>query len=153
MGLGAALVDQARRVRTATSGARVEGGSPIVTAQGPWFPARLEMQAAPELAGLGAGGGPVRVEPAPTLIYRPQPADTMPRPSDRIEVDSPELGRAIWRVTGEPEPWRKKRRVIGYRANLERIVDTRAEAGDTGLLVGATGPPDADTPSTRPLGL
>jgi hypothetical protein len=49
---------------------------------------------------------------------------------EEVEVDSPEFGRQVWRVTGDPQPIRKKRAVIGGLVTLERVVE-RGRAGVT----------------------
>lgn len=41
--------------------------------------------------------------------------------SDKIEINSRQLGTATYEVVGDPEPIRKKKRVIGYQVPLSRI--------------------------------
>jgi hypothetical protein len=40
----------------------------------------------------------------------------------RLEIVSKQLGSAVWDVVGEPEPLRKKRKVIGYQATVRQII-------------------------------
>jgi hypothetical protein len=41
----------------------------------------------------------------------------------RIDIASAQLGRALWRMAGEPEPIRKRRRVIGYVLLVGKVIE------------------------------
>lgn len=123
MALTAALVDRARPVERRRSGRRVEGRTVFGEARGAWFKARLELPQAPEGAEAPTGVRPVVT--APTLMYGVRDSDGQPvelTNQKRVEVDSKELGRATWDVVGDPQPIRKKRTLLGWQAQLRRVV-------------------------------
>lgn len=130
MGLAAVLVDRARTIRK-EAGARVEGRSANVTVEGAWFKARLMLDTAEAQESVDTGRGRRATVPRPQLLYgvgdlEGGTVDVFA--SDQIEVFSVELGSAIWRVTGDPQPIRKKRRVIGWQAGLERLHEPERQA-------------------------
>ena len=124
MGLGTALVDRARVVKKEAAGARVGGRTTLAPVSGQWFKARLFLPsagAAPD--SLDTQGGRRKMIKQPTLLFALRDVDreaVQVSAEFRLDVDSPELGRAVWEVRGDPEPLRKKRRVIGYYATLKR---------------------------------
>lgn len=125
MALTAALVDRARTVSKGSTGRKVEGMTRMATLHGPWFRARLFPQGAPQ----EFDNGRPRVVSSPTLMLGVRDSNGDPiliNANLSIEVDSKELGRSIWKVTGDPEPIRKRRRVIGYVAALERVIEHEA---------------------------
>lgn len=131
MALGAVLVDRARVLRRQAAAQRVEGTTPMVTVGGAWFRARLFLQGGREMEGEQASYR--RVVPGPQLMYALRDADGQPIElgfDDRVEVDSPQLGRAVWRVNGEPEKIRKRRAVIGHLATLERVQERQFDPVD-----------------------
>lgn len=123
MGIESVLVDRARISRRKTTGVRREGRSQFVDFEsGTWFPARLFLPASPE------SRDPQRVYKrvviAPTLMYGLDDDDGTEvdlRSSDYVEVESEDLGAAVWEVTGDPEPFRKKEGVIGHQVTLKRL--------------------------------
>lgn len=122
MGLGAVLVDRARQLAVVGTGTKVDGTTQTAPVEGPWFPCRLELPGTPETD--GPGGGPKRTVKAPRIFYRPLAPDgtlVALKATDKIEIVSPELGTAVWQATGDPEPWRKKRRVLAWAINLQRV--------------------------------
>src|SRR5688572_20218837 len=124
MGLGAALVDRARRVVKEAATERVEGTTHMAEVHGPWFRARLTLAGEVDTPGVEASYR--RVVRTPTLMFGVKNTEGEPvgvRFDDVIEVDSPQLGRGRWQVNGQPEPMRKKRTVIGYTVRLLRIED------------------------------
>jgi hypothetical protein len=116
--LGAILVDRGRLIEQVVSPQKVDGSSLTSTVRGRWFRCRLEMVEARERS--GPGGGPPRAAPTPSLIYRPRDIEGLDM-TKAVEIDSAQYGAAVWRVVGDPKPWRKKRKVIGYRATLMRV--------------------------------
>lgn len=124
MGLTSVLLDRARLVRKAASATKVGGRTTFVdTEPGTWFAARLQMpstQAEQQPADFVAK----RIVPTPTLMYAPDDDIGNPvevRFSDMLEVESEDLGNALWQVTTEPEPYRKKRGIIGFEVQLRRV--------------------------------
>ena len=120
MGLVGVLVDNARTVERRAAGQRVEGRTIYGTATGPWFKCRLTLPSA-----LETDAEVVRpVQIVPTVLYgiRDENGDVVILHNDvRLEVGSKELGDSVWDVVGEPEPLRKKRRVIGWQATIRRV--------------------------------
>jgi hypothetical protein len=131
VGLNAVLVDRARRVEVhAPVGAKVDGTPITRPVAGPWFRCRIEMRGAPE--GRGPGGEPRRTKPTPTLIYRPRLPDGSEvglDASDKLEVASDAYGTHVWRVVGDPEPWRKRRGVLALQATIERTDEHQMRPG------------------------
>lgn len=134
MGLGVALVDRARLVKNESSGEKVEGTRVFVPTSGEWFKARLTLNAAPEVeppSYKGEISSSIHATArSATLMYAIR--DTVGSPvtlvaSDRVEVNSAALGTAVYEVTGDPEPIRKKRAVIGWTATLTRANEHRYE--------------------------
>lgn len=128
MGLGGALVDRARPVRRTDAGLRVEGRTQYGEAKGPWFRCRLELPAAGEQGAAPTGVRPVLTEP--TLMYEPRDEEGDPlhlTNQERVEVVSRELGSELWELTGDPQPIRKRRTLIGWQAQLRRLVVHEAE--------------------------
>lgn len=131
MPIGAVLVDRARSVKKEAASQRVEGTTtfaPVVSAQ---FRCRLFLPGGNESVAPSPPGGDGRTK----SVERPQLMWDRRGPElsfdQQVEVTSTELGCAIWKIRGTPEKIRKKRRVIGYLANLERVREgTFEEVGD-----------------------
>ncbi len=122
MALGTALVDRARRISNQPSPLKLEGRTQFAKFHEPWFRARLTMPANPETA--DPAGGRTRVEVLPTLLFGLRDADGNPvglTTEDEVEVDSKELGRAVYRPDADPQPLRKRRSLIGWEVRLHRI--------------------------------
>lgn len=132
MALSSALVDRARRVRNEATPRRVEGTTTFATVTGAWFKARLTVPAAPEAD--DAQGSHRRTVARPTLLLgvRDREGNRLEpgflSADDKVEVDSRQFGRGVWEVTGDPEPLRKKRRVIGFQATLAKVDEDPYEA-------------------------
>lgn len=119
MGLRAALVDTAYRIRKSPTGEKVEGTTVFAPGESEAIPARLTLSTAAERT----EDGRVLTEPQPTLlVYRRdllgQELDW--KASDRIRVESEQLGDHDFEIQGEPQPMRKKRRIIGWSITLRR---------------------------------
>ena len=123
MSLNSALVDRARRIVDTPTPVRVEGTTQFQPLHYPWFKCRLTLSAAPESADPQAAH--VRVPRNATLLIGLKDADknlVEINADERIEVDSKQLGgRAIYYLTGDGEPIRKKRKLIGWMATLIRV--------------------------------
>jgi hypothetical protein len=131
MALGAVLVDRARILDKRAAASRVEGTTPMVQVELPWFRARLFLPGTRESD--GHDGSYKRAVPGPQLMYglRDSEGDAIELAFDmKVEVDSVQLGRAVWRVTGDPERMRKKRSVIGHLATLERVLEREFDPVD-----------------------
>lgn len=123
MGLGGALVDRARVVRNiAAREQRVTGSTVLAPVESAWFRARLELPAGNESP--APENGRVRQVRTPTLMFEEFDEDNEAvdlTADDRVEVDSPELGRSMWQVIAPAQPIRKKRAVIGKQVTLRKI--------------------------------
>lgn len=122
MSLNAALVDRARRIVDTPLPIKVEGTTVFDTVPGSWFKCRLTLPGSPEAD--DAQGGRRRVAKQGTILMGVKDVDhnvLALAPTDKLEVNSPQLGRAIWNVTEDPMPLRKKRKVIGYQASVTLV--------------------------------
>lgn len=124
MGLGSALVDQARTVRLDDTGERVAGSTVLAMVEGNWFRARLELPAGPEQPGPNESRR--RAITQPTLLY--EEWDEIGEPvlvhnETRVQVQSEQYGVMTFVVIDEPQPVRKKRRVIAHQATMRHIHD------------------------------
>ena len=120
MGLQSVLVDRARPLRKVVGSQRVEGTTVVEAQTGDWFRARLTL---PEAAEQTQNGRKVTM-PSPSLLYSLKDTEGNPielAAQDRVEVESVQLGSHVWQVTGDPKPIRKKRTLLGYRAQLKRV--------------------------------
>jgi hypothetical protein len=128
MGLTHALVDRARLIERVPSPVRVNKRTTFTDVTEPWFRVRLQLPSAPESA-EGAGGHS-RVEVRPTLLVGIKDSEGNPvvlTVEKLIEVDSKELGRAVYRFDADPEPLRRRRRVIGFEVPLRRVEEHEFE--------------------------
>jgi hypothetical protein len=120
--LNNALVDRARVLGKAASSQRVEGTTLYVETRSPWFRARLEL-------GQGTGGRKAATQAKestrnPSMMVSVKDEVGMAvliNNQDRLEVNSKELGRTVFDVVGDPEPIRKKRKVIGWTVLMTRV--------------------------------
>lgn len=123
---------------------KVEGQTRMEWLAGPWFDCRVDSPAASE-ADDGSGGR-VRSEQRPALIYSLED-DALGRvelhADSRVEVDSEELGLAIYEVAGEPTIDRKKSDLVCGEATLKHLLDPwpqgRPTPGVASLTMSATG--------------
>jgi hypothetical protein len=125
------LKDRARSIQSLPTETRVEGKTVMANdvLWGDWFKARLSEQSRRETTD---GGGTWRTVKNPSLLFGVKDTygqtllDTdeggsLLKARDRVEVDSVQLGRAVYELTGDPQPIRKKRRLIGFEAPLQRV--------------------------------
>ena len=127
MAVGSVLVDRARPLYREQSAAKVEGTSQQPFVSGEWFKARLTIPQSTEVQEPGAGRR--RVEVRPTLMFAKRDVTGEPvklTVEDRIEVDSKQLGRAVYLLDGDPEPVRKRRTINHYEVTIRRIDDHEA---------------------------
>lgn len=132
MGFRGALVDRARRVVREPLPERVEGTTQFVTVHYPWFRCRFSLDAAPD----------TDATPQPGYRRVPQNAQLMCgmkdvdggvldlKATDRIEVDSKELGHAMYEATSAAQPIRKKRRMLGHTMTLMRVEENPFEQAE-----------------------
>lgn len=125
MGLGVALVDRARIIVNQSSGVKVQGTTVFAPTPHAWFKARLTLAAASEGTDDASTRRTTRQATLMTGVRDESRETLVLRSSDRIEVDSKALGRATYEISGDPEPIRKKRTLIGWTMNLA-LVDEHA---------------------------
>lgn len=121
MALGGALVDRARIVRKAP-GVPVEGRQRFAPVYGAWFRCRFELRN--QRKGREPQSNVPRVVKQPHLMYglrdmEGQNVELLA--TDLLQVVSPELGQAFYELTGDPDPMRKRRRVLGWEVDLQRV--------------------------------
>lgn len=122
MALGTALVDRARLISKQSTGRKVDGKTQAGDVTGPWFRARLELPEGQEGDSNVTGRRRTVVRPSLMCGARDSEGNTISFGShDRLDVDSPQLGRATFEVAGEPKPMRKRRTVIGWEVTLARV--------------------------------
>jgi hypothetical protein len=129
MSLNAALVDRARRVIDTPTDEKVEGTTVFQTLHGPWFKVRLTLQAAPESDDPQAGRR--RVPHPGTILCGVKDLDggvVVINATDRLWVNSRELGDALYEITSDGEPIRKKRKQIGWMATITRLEEHEFQA-------------------------
>lgn len=101
---------------------RVEGTTIFVTVHDPWFRCRITVEPAPEADDAQAGR---RRTPKPAQMMcglKDQDGNPLEiRSADRLEIISNQLGRAIFELTSDGEPIRKKRKMLGWMANITRV--------------------------------
>lgn len=128
MSLTGVLVDRARVVGRRDAGRKVAGRTIYSDVAGDWFKARLTLPSSGEQVDPATGVRPVTL--TPLLLYGTRDLAGEPvnvTGDDRVELDSKELGFAVFDVIGDAEPLRKKRRVIGFQIPLRRVVVHEAE--------------------------
>lgn len=121
MGINSVLVDQGRTLTNSSTIKRVEGTTRVTQVAGTWFRCRLFLAGGMEMT--DSGGHP-RTVPAPQFLYGLRDSTGQPvnlNADQRLEIESVELGTAVWQLTEDPEPLRKKRAVLGYLGTLRRV--------------------------------
>lgn len=120
MGFRGALVDKARAIGKSNTGVRIEGTVFRTTERSEWFRVRFDPNPAPEQRDDGEVKDNI---PATALIgrYDQSGNEINLQGGDKLEIVSANLGNGTYMLTGDPEPLRKKRRVIGYTVNLLQV--------------------------------
>lgn len=118
MGLNAVLKDKGRTISQEKSEVRIEGTKQRITSQSVQFKCRLEMVKSSEASDQGYHRTAVR----PRIMVGKR---TELRANQSIEILSPQIhGNDEWveySIDGDPEPYRKKKSVVGWEANLVRV--------------------------------
>jgi hypothetical protein len=135
MALRGALVDRVRvHSRRPVAAQRVEGSTHMTEYVGPLIRARLSLPQSPESVDEPARGRRRAVTNVPTLMVLDK--DELGQPvvittEHRLGVFSKEqFGEGVevlFEVTADPEPIRKKRKVIGWMLTMRRVADHAAE--------------------------
>ena len=123
MPIESVLMDRGRILRQAAQPLKVEGRTQFVEVEhGAWFDCRLFLGGSPESP--EPGGVRRKVTAAPTLMYGVEDDAGNPLQlvaTDRVEVESEDLGSAVWRLTGDPDAFRRKEGVIGFQVTVSRV--------------------------------
>jgi hypothetical protein len=110
---------------------RVEGTTQFHTLHDAWFKCRFTYNAAPD--SNDAQGGERRTPRSGQLMCGLKDVDGNPieiNSDDRLWLDSKQLGEAMFQITSDGEPIRKKRKMLGWMATVTRVEEhpfTRAE--------------------------
>lgn len=117
-------VDRGRLLVKEPSARRVEGSTTFVPVPGPWFRCRLFYEGAPDQTDPQGGHFKEVSEPQVLVPVTALDGSRLDFHADhRLQVNSRELGHAVWRLAGEPEPLRKRRRIIGWLLTVERVIE------------------------------
>lgn len=123
MALTSALVDWAAVVTKLPSGERVEGRTVRSDVESPQFKCRIDVNSMTDQPDP-ATGVPV-VTRTTNLLYGTHDITGQPVLLDagkRVRVVSTSLSMdELWDVAGDPQPIRKRRRVIGYQVELRHV--------------------------------
>jgi hypothetical protein len=139
VGLNTALVDQARIHRKAPA-YKVAGRTQFASLTGAWFRARVEQRSNPQTR--QPDSGQPRVTRQPRMMFGLLDAEGRAvdvKASDYVEVapSDARLDAAWYQVEGDPDPIRKKRRVIGWEVGLKRVEEHPFDP--SGVAAGQTG--------------
>lgn len=101
---------------------RVEGTTQFETLHDAWFKCRFTYSPAPDSDDTQGARRRVPRNGQFMCAMTDQDGNTLTiTAADRLELDSKELGQAIFEVTGDPEPIRKKRRMLGWMGTVVRV--------------------------------
>lgn len=129
MALAGALVDRARILSKTAAAPRLEGTTQLVEVRGAWFRARLFLNGATDASDPQLGRWASVEQPQLLCGIRDVDREQVEIHGDqRIEVNSKALGHHVWRVTGEPQPLRRRVHLIGWLATVERVVEREFDA-------------------------
>lgn len=122
MAFNGALVDKGRRLYREALPDKVEGSTQMANITSAWFKCRLNLPQGVETD--EATGARRRKVLRPSILIAKKNSDgelSGVKAKERIEIASAQLGTAVYEVIGDPTVLRKKRRVIGYEATIERV--------------------------------
>lgn len=118
-------MDRARVISREPSSVKVEGRTQYAAVTREWFRCRVQLPPLPVRSGPGTSGAK-RTEKKPSLMFdikdlRGDPVTVTFQ--DRLEVKSVEQGMdtVVFELDSDPQPIRKKRKVIGYEATMKRV--------------------------------
>lgn len=107
---------------------KVEGTTQFEQLDYPWFKCRLtyglSWSRIPAREAADPLGGHERISHAATLLCGVKDKEgnsLVINPTERIEVQSKQLEGGIFEITGEPDPIRKKRKLIGYSVTISKV--------------------------------
>lgn len=110
------LMDRARKIERRKGMQNPElGESEFYQQFGDWYKVRLNP---PENSENRVESGGSRIQANSTIMTTP---DFDLSHSDRVEIDSKELGTGVWTVVGEPTLIRKKRTLLGKTYTVQQV--------------------------------
>lgn len=124
MSLAAVCVDRGRIITKEPSTARIEGRTAFTPVAAQWFKCRLFLANSNDVT--DAQQAHFSTVNQPQVLVVAKDLDGVPltfRGDQHIDISSQQFERAVWRAMGEPEPLRKKRKVIGWLLYLERVIE------------------------------
>jgi hypothetical protein len=120
----AVCVDRARIIRKEPSAVRVEGSTSFTNVGEQWFRARLFLTSTTDVPDPEASHWLSQSAPQVLAVTHDFDHNKLEFRSDlHIEIRSRQLGKAVWRMSGEPEPLRRKHRVIGWLLLVSRVIE------------------------------
>jgi hypothetical protein len=124
MALAHVCVDRGRVVVKEPSATRVEGSTSFVAVPEQWFKCRLFLTSTTDVPDPQQSHWLSTSAPQVLAVTRDYDGSPLMFRSDQtIEINSRQLGRHVWRMTGEPEPLRKRRRIIGWLLLVSRVIE------------------------------
>lgn len=118
------MVDRARLVSREPSKVKVEGRTQMAAVNYEWFRCRITLPPLPRTQGPNSGSARVQTKPAMLFATIDLSGDPVKLTiSDTVEVRSVEQGydTVLFELDGEPQPIRKKRKVIGQEVTIRRV--------------------------------
>lgn len=124
MSIAAVCVDRGRVITKEPSAVRLEGRTSFTPVAAQWFKCRLFLEQSndvtdPQQAHFSSVN-------QPQVLCVTKDLDGVPltfRGDQQLDISSAQFERAVWRMMGEPEPLRKKRRIIGWLLFVERVIE------------------------------
>jgi hypothetical protein len=127
--LEGALVDRARILRSLPLPLKVDGSTQFSTSLGAWFPVRLTLASQAKADDGSSENERVTVVGSLLMLAVDGSGEPIALDSeDEIEVESEDLGRAVWRLTGDPAPLRRREGLLGFSVPVQRVATHDFEA-------------------------
>lgn len=124
MAILSVCVDRARIMRKEPSVERVEGTTTFEVVPEQWFKCRLFLTSTTDIPDAAQSHWLSTSAPQVLCGIRDCDGERIVLRSDQhLDIKSRQLGRALWRADGEPQPLRKKHRVIGYVLIVSRVIE------------------------------
>lgn len=124
MSLNGVLVDKARIVSKKKAGRVVDGETLYADTTGAWFKVRIQLGSEGESIDGATDERSVHRTPSMMVALRDEDGnDVILTVEDRLEVVSANLPQVStqWDVISDPQPMRKKRRVLGWNITLRKV--------------------------------
>lgn len=124
MSLNSVLVDKARIIEKKKAGRVVDGETLYADVSGPWFKVRIQLGSEGESIDGATEERSVHRTPSMMVALRNEDGENVILTvEDRLEVVSANLPQVntVWDVISDPQPMRKKRRVLGWNVTLHRV--------------------------------